>query len=37
VLGENLLRVFTAVEQRARALAGTAPETNDERTDPLPR
>jgi len=33
VLGENLLRVFAAVERRSRELAGTAPETNDARTD----
>lgn len=37
VLGENLLRVFAAVEARSRALAGTAAETNDARTDHLPR
>ncbi|HEX6810353.1 MAG TPA: dipeptidase [Planctomycetota bacterium] len=39
VLGENLLRVLAAVEQRALALAGQAPETNDPRTDheALPR
>ena len=39
VLGENLLRVFRAVEARAVALRGTAPLQNDPREDsaPLPR
>ena len=39
VLGENLLRVFAAVEQKAHSLHRAAPETNDARTDhePLPR
>jgi membrane dipeptidase len=39
VLGGNLLRVFRAVEARAMALRGAAPERNDARTDgePLPR
>jgi len=37
VLGENLLRVFGAVEQRAYALRGTAPRCNDPATDHLPR
>lgn len=39
VLGENLLRVFAAVEQRAFALRGQPPLQNDGRTDgePLPR
>lgn len=39
VLGENLLRVFAAVEHRAQQLAGEAPQQNDAATDhlPLPR
>lgn len=37
VLGENLLRVFGAVEQRAFAMRGEAPRRNDPKTDLLPR
>ena len=38
VLGENLLRVFRAVEARALALRGTAPQQNDGSDgEPLPR
>jgi membrane dipeptidase len=38
VLGENLLRVFRAVEARALALRGTAPQQNDATDgEPLPR
>ncbi len=37
VLGENLLRVFGAVEQRAYAMRGEAPRRNDAATDHLPR
>jgi membrane dipeptidase len=33
VLGENLLRVFAAVERRSQALRDTAAETSDARTD----
>lgn len=36
VLGENLLRVFEAVERRAYELRGTPPRQNDARTDQLP-
>jgi membrane dipeptidase len=37
VLGQNLLRVFGAVERRSAELRGTAPECNDPTTDRLPR
>ncbi|MBK8099930.1 MAG: dipeptidase [Planctomycetes bacterium] len=37
ILGENLLRVFAAVEARSRELAGEAPFRNDSATDAAPR